>query len=116
MKKLAAGAALTTLATLFAQGALAQSTASQVSEVVVTTRATQSTGGLAVATQVTKNQSIVNQDFIKNQVGSVNAAQLINMLPGVSYSTSDPTGVLSDDFRVHGFDGNHVSWTIDGTR
>jgi iron complex outermembrane receptor protein len=115
MKKLAAGAALTTLATLFAQGALAQSTASQVSEVVVTTRATQSTGGLAVATQVTKNQSIVNQDFIKNQVGSVNAAQLINMLPGVSYSTSDPTGVLSDDFRVHGFDGNHVSWTIDGT-
>lgn len=115
LKKLAAGVALTTLATLAANGALAQSTASQVSEVVVTTRGVQSTGGLAVQTQVTKNQSVITQAFIQNQVGSVNAAQLINLLPGVSYSTSDPTGVLSDDFRVHGFDGNHVSWTVDGT-
>ena len=115
LKKLAAGVALTTLATLAANGALAQSTASQVSEVVVTTRGVQSTGGLAVQTQVTKNQAVITQAFIQNQVGSVNAAQLINMLPGVSYSTSDPTGVLSDDFRVHGFDGNHVSWTVDGT-
>jgi iron complex outermembrane receptor protein len=115
LKKLAAGAALTTLASLAATGAYAQSTASQVSEVIVTSTGARSTGGLAVQTQVAKNQSIVTQQFIASQVGSVNAAQLINMLPGVSYSTSDPTGVLSDDFRVHGFDGNHVSWTIDGT-
>jgi len=115
LKKLAAGVALTTLATLAANGALAQSTASQVSEVVVTTNAVRSTDGLAVQTQVAKNQSIVSQQFIDKQVGSVNAAQLVNLLPGVSYSTSDPTGVLSDDLRVHGFDGNHVSVTIDGT-
>jgi iron complex outermembrane receptor protein len=115
LKKLAAGVALTTLASLAATGAYAQSTASQVSEVIVTTNGVRSTGGLAVQTQVAKNQSIVTQQFIQNQVGSVNAAQLINMLPGVSYSTGDPTGVLSDDFRIHGFDGNHVSWTIDGT-
>ncbi|MEI9891405.1 MAG: TonB-dependent receptor [Caulobacteraceae bacterium] len=85
------------------------------SEVVVTTNAVRSTDGLAIQTQVTKNQSIVGAQFIDKQVGSANAAQLINLLPGVSYSTSDPTGVLSDDLRVHGFDGNHVSWTIDGT-
>lgn len=115
LKKLAAGVALTTLATLAANSALAQTTASQVSEVVVTTNAVRSTGGLAVQTQVPKNQEIVTQQFIDKQVGSANAAQLINLLPGVSYSTSDPTGILSDDFRVHGFDGNHVSWTIDGT-
>ncbi len=115
LKKLAAGVALTTLASLVATGAYAQSTASQVSEVIVTTSGVRSTGGLAVVTNVAKNQSIVTSAFIDKQVGSVNAAQLINMAPGVSYSTSDPTGVLSDDFRVHGFDGNHVSWTIDGS-
>ena len=115
LKKLAAGVALTTLASLAATGAYAQSTASQVSEVVVTTNKVATTGGLAVQTQVAKNQSIVTSQFIDTQVGSVNAAQLINFLPGVSYSTSDPTGVLSDDFRFHGFDGNHVSWTIDGS-
>ncbi|MGZ3371436.1 MAG: TonB-dependent receptor [Caulobacteraceae bacterium] len=106
---------MTTLATVVANGALAQSTASQVSEVVVTTNAVRSTGGLAVQTQVAKNQSIVTAQYIDKQVGSVNAAQLVNLLPGVTYSTSDPTGVLSDDLRVHGFDGNHVSVTIDGT-
>ena len=115
LKKLAAGVALTTLATLAANGALAQSTASQVSEVVVTTNAVRSTQGLAVQTQVTKDQSIITSAFIDKQVGSENAAQLINMVPGVNYSTEDPTGVLSSDFRMHGFDGNHVSWTVDGT-
>ena len=115
LKKLAAGVALTTLASLAATGAYAQTTASQVSEVVVTTNKVATTGGLAVQTQVTKNQSIITQAFIDKQMGSVNAAQLINMMPGVTYSTSDPTGILSDDFRVHGFDGNHVSWTVDGT-
>jgi iron complex outermembrane receptor protein len=115
LKKLAAGVALSTLASLAATGAMAQSTASQVAEVVVTTNAVRSTGGLAVQTQVAKSQSIVTQQYIDNQPGSVNAAQLINLLPGVSYSSSDPTGILSDDFRIHGFDGNHVSWTIDGT-
>src|SRR5581483_9442117 len=38
------------------------------------------------------------------------------LLPGVSYSTEDPTGILSSDFRMHGFDGAHVCFTIDGTR
>jgi hypothetical protein len=41
--------------------------------------------------------------------------QLINLLPGINYSTDDPTGLLSSDFRMHGFDGNHVSFTVDGT-
>jgi iron complex outermembrane receptor protein len=115
LKKLAAGVALTTLATLAANGALAQSTASQVSEVVVTTHKQQSTGGLAVQTQVAKDQSIVGAQFIAHQVGSANAAQLINMLPGVSYASEDPTGLLSSDLRIHGFDCAHLAFTIDGT-
>jgi iron complex outermembrane receptor protein len=115
LNKLAAGVALTTLATLAANGALAQSTASQVSEVVVTTRAQRSTGGLAVQTQVAKNQAIVTSQFIATQTGSANIAQLVNMVPGVSYASDDSTGLLSTDIRVHGFDGQHVSATVDGT-
>ncbi|HEX4366347.1 MAG TPA: TonB-dependent receptor plug domain-containing protein [Rhodopila sp.] len=96
--------------------ALAQSTASQVLEgVVVTGRKQISTGGLAVQVRTAKDQSVVTQDFIKTQVGSTNFAQAINLLPGVTYSTEDPTGILSSDFRMHGFDGPHVSFTVDGT-
>ncbi len=115
LKKLAAGVALTTLATLAANGALAQSTASQVSEVVVTSRAQRSTGGLAVQTQVAKDQSIVTSQYIATQPGSSNVAQLINMMPGVSYSSDDSTGLLSNDLRIHGFDGSRISVTVDGT-
>src|SRR6185437_443106 len=115
LKKLAAGVALTTLATLAANGALAQSTASQVSEVVVTTSAQRSTGGLAVQTQVAKDQAIITSRYVATQPGSANVAQLINLVPGVSYSSDDSTGLLSNDLRIHGFDGQHVSYTVDGT-
>jgi iron complex outermembrane receptor protein len=115
LNKLAAGVALTTLATLAANGALAQSTASQVSEVVVTTSAQRSTGGLAVQIQVAKDQSIVTSQFIATQTGSSNVAQLVNLMPGVSYSSDDSTGLLSNDLRIHGFDGNRISLTVDGT-
>ena len=102
---------------LFAyNAAFAQSTGSQTVEgVVVTAKRQISTGGLAVQVHEAKDQSVVTQDFIKTQVGSSNFAQLIDLLPGVSYSSEDPTGILSGDIRVHGFDGNHVSFTIDGT-
>jgi iron complex outermembrane receptor protein len=115
LNKLAAGVALTTLATLAANSALAQSTASQVSEVVVTTSAQRSTAGLAVQTQVAKNQSIVTQQYIATQPGSSNIAQLVNLMPGVSYSSDDSTGLLSNDLRIHGFDGSRISVTVDGT-
>lgn len=115
LKKLAAGVALTTLATLAANGALAQSTASQVAEVVVTSSRPVAVGGVTVQTQVAKDQAIITSQYIQTQIGSANAAQLINLLPGVNYSTEDPTGLLSSDIRVHGFDGNHVAITIDGT-
>lgn len=97
--------------------AMAQSTGSQaVEELVITAQKREiSTGGLAVQVRAAKDQSVVTQQFIKTQVGSTNFAQAINLLPGVSYTGDDPTGVLSGDFRMHGFDGAHVSVTVDGT-
>jgi iron complex outermembrane receptor protein len=95
----------------------AQSTGSQVQqgEVIVTGSRQQSTGGLAVVVKTAKDQSVVTSQFIATQVGSANFGQNINLLPGISYTSDDPTGVLSGDLRVHGFDGAHVSVTLDGT-
>ncbi len=112
------GAAVLALAgSLFAYSAAqAQSTASQtVEQVVVTAKTSVATDGLATLSKAAKDQAIVTQAYIEHQVGSSNFAQLINLLPGVNYSTEDPTGVLSSDFRMHGFDGAHVSFTLDGT-
>ena len=97
--------------------AMAQSTGSQVEapEVVVTGAHQQTTNGLAVISTAAKDQSIVTQRFIQTQVGSANFGQNINLLPGISYTSDDPTGILSGDLRVHGFPGDHVSVTLDGT-
>jgi iron complex outermembrane receptor protein len=110
--------ASTALATglLLATGALAQSTATQVQELVVTgARGLPDTAGLAQQVQVAKDESVVTQDFIKAQIGTSNFAQLINLLPGVHYSSEDSSGILSGDFRMHGLDCNHLSITIDGS-
>src|SRR5258706_8770825 len=109
--------ATTALATglLVATGAFAQSTATQVQELIVTgSRGATSTGGLATQVNEAKDVSIVGQQFIKTQIPSANIAQLINVLPGVSYSTEDPGGFNSGDLRIHGFDGNHVAVVLDG--
>ncbi|HEX3699154.1 MAG TPA: TonB-dependent receptor [Phenylobacterium sp.] len=78
-------------------------------------KAAPSMNGLATQVQVAKDESVVSQQFIKTQIGSENFAQLINFLPGVTYSSEDPTGILSGDFRMHGLDCNHLSVTIDGS-
>ena len=103
---------------LFAySAAMAQSTGSQVEapEIVVTGARQQTTNGLAVISTAAKDQSIVTQRFIQTQVGSANFGQNINLLPGISYTSDDPTGILSGDLRVHGFPGDRVSVTLDGT-
>ena len=109
--------ATTALATgvLVASHAAAQSTATQVQELIVTgSRSAPSTAGLATQVNEAKDVSIVGKDFIQTQTPSANIAQLINVLPGVSYSTEDPGGFNSGDLRIHGFDGNHVAVVLDG--
>ena len=61
-----------------------------------------------------KDESIISQQFIAAQLPSANIGQLINLLPGVSYSTEDPGGFNSGDLRIHGFDGAHVAFILDG--
>ena len=109
--------ATTALATglMLASSALAQSTATQVQELVVTgARGLPSINGVITQVQEAKDESIVNHEFFERQQAGQNFAQLINLLPGVNYSSEDATGNLSGDLRIHAFDGNHIGVTIDG--
>ncbi|WP_325553950.1 TonB-dependent receptor [Phenylobacterium sp.] len=100
---------------LLASNALAQSTATQVQELVVTGAHGQPTvAGVITQVQEAKDESIVNHQFFERQPAGQNFAQLINLLPGVNYTSEDPTGNLSGDIRIHGFDGAHIGVTIDG--
>jgi len=109
--------ASTALATglLLAGSAFAQSTATQVQELVVTgARGAPTIVGVITQVQEAKDESIVNHEFFERQQAGQNFAQLINLLPGVNYSSEDATGNLSGDLRIHAFDGNHIGLTIDG--
>jgi len=100
---------------LLAGQAMAQSTASQVQEVIVTgARGLPTVAGVISQVREAKDESIVNHEFFERQQAGQNFAQLINLLPGVNYSSEDATGNLSGDLRIHAFDGNHISVTIDG--
>ncbi|MBS0331223.1 MAG: TonB-dependent receptor, partial [Proteobacteria bacterium] len=100
---------------LMATGALAQSTATQVQELVLTgARGTPTVAGVITQVQEAKDESVVTKEFFERQTAGQNFAQLINLLPGVNYTSEDAYGNLSGDIRIHGFDGAHVSITIDG--
>ena len=115
MKKLAAGAATTAIVMALSAAAHAQSTAGQAQEVIVTgARQAPSTLGQAVQVNEAKDEAIVTKEFIATQTPSMNLAQLVNLVPGVQYSTEDPAGFNSGDLRIHGFDGNHVAVVLDG--
>lgn len=100
---------------LLASSAFAQSTATQVQELVVTgARGQPSVSGVITQIQEAKDESIVNHEFFEHQQAGQNFAQLINLLPGVNYTSEDATGNLSGDLRIHAFDGAHIGVMIDG--
>jgi iron complex outermembrane recepter protein len=115
MRRLAAGAATTAMAFAWMQAAQAQTTATQAGEVVVTgSRQAKNLDGVITAIQDAKDESIVSKEFISHEQPGANVAQLINLIPGVSFVTEDPTGVSSGDLRIHGQTSDLVSITIDG--
>ncbi len=115
MKRLVAGAATAAIALSIGAAAHAQSTAGQAQEVIVTgTRTPPSANGIGVQVTDAKDESIVSKQFFETRSGSENLDQLINFLPGVSYTSEDPTGITSGDLRIHGFDGAHVAIILDG--
>lgn len=111
------GVGATALAvSMFSTGtAFAQSTASQIDEIIVTgKRGEQTVGGLITAEQAPKARSTVTQEFMQSQADGQSVGQLINMLPGVNFTSEDPYGNSGGNIRLRGFDGSRISLTWDG--
>lgn len=102
-------------AALLANTAHAQSTASQLEEIIVTgAKTASSVGGLLVEQTRPKTRSTVSQEYINTQVSGQTIIQTLNLIPGLNFTNSDPYGSSGGNLRMRGFDGPRISLTIDG--
>ncbi len=61
-----------------------------------------------------KAKATLTQDWLQHQVGGQSINDLVNFVPGVSYTNNDPYGGTSGNFYIRGFDNTRVSETFDG--
>jgi iron complex outermembrane recepter protein len=98
--------------------ASAQSTgtlaAENVEVVVVTGIAGPPSAGVAVAQNVDKTRSTIDQELIENQNPGQTILQSLNIVPGINFTNSDPYGNAGGNIRLRGFDGNRVGLAFDG--
>ncbi|MFN4288074.1 MAG: TonB-dependent receptor [Brevundimonas sp.] len=107
---------------LMASGAFAQSSGTvaveettAVSEVVITgTRGPRSVDGTIVAETIAKTRSTITQEYISTQAPGQTVIQSLNLVPGVTFTNSDPYGSSGGNLVIRGFDGNRISLTFDG--
>ena len=96
--------------------AFAQSTGTQALEEVetVTVSAQYEGSGIMKPITVPKERSTITQDFINTQPAGQSIFDSLNKVPGYNFTNNDPYGNAGGNIRIHGFDGNHISFTWDG--
>ncbi|WP_312146188.1 TonB-dependent receptor [Brevundimonas sp.] len=98
--------------------ASAQSTgtaAVEIGEVVVTgQRGPRNIDGAIVAETVGKSRSTVTSEFIETQAAGQTINEVLNLVPGMSFTNNDAYGSSGGNIRLHGFDGPRISQTFDG--
>lgn len=103
---------------LMAGAASAQSTgtaAVEIDEVVVTgQRGPRTIDGAIVAEKVGKSRSTITQEFIETQAAGQTINEVLNLVPGMSFTNNDAYGSSGGNIRLHGFDGPRISQTFDG--
>ena len=94
----------------------AQSTGTQAVEGIesVTVTGQHEITGIMKPITVPKERSIISQDFINTQPAGQSVFDMLNKVPGYNFTNNDPYGNSGDNVRIHGFDGNHISFTWDG--
>ena len=98
--------------------AFAQSTGTTTTEeekeiVVTGTRAYTGVDGVVVPDTV-KAKALITQELIGHQSPGQTVLNVINLVPGVNFTNSDPYGSSGGNIRIRGFDGNRISLTFDG--
>ncbi|MEE3623307.1 TonB-dependent receptor [Nitrospirillum sp. BR 11752] len=113
--KLGTGLVALATAAAWTAPALAQSTASEMDEVVITgARKQPNIGGLIQAETAPKSKSTVTQEYLATQTAGQSVLASLNLLPGVNFTNNDAYGSSGGNIRIRGFDGNRVSLTFDG--
>ena len=114
-KTLMAGAS-PVLVLMVAGAAHAQSTGTQAVENIeaVTVTGLADISGIMKPITVPKERSTITQDFINTQPAGQSVFEMLNKVPGFNFTNNDPYGNSGGDIRIHGFDGNHISFTWDG--
>lgn len=109
---------LASTAVVFPTAAFAQSTGTvtteEEKEIVVTgTRVLQGVDGVVVP-DTTKAKGLITQELIQKQNPGQTILNVINLVPSVNFTNSDPYGSSGGNIRIRGFDGNRISLTFDG--
>jgi iron complex outermembrane receptor protein len=105
-----------TSALVIPAAAFAQSTGTTEMEkdaIVVTGTRTKAVGGVEVP-PTTKTREVLNSDFIQRQVPGQSINEVINQLPGVSFTNNDPFGSAGGTLIIRGFDNSRIAETFDG--
>ncbi|ETI59395.1 TonB-denpendent receptor [Sphingobium sp. C100] len=95
--------------------AFAQSTGSNDFDTIVVTgaRADQSVGGVKIPDSP-KARVVLDQELIKAQRPGQSVNEIINLVPGVSFTNNDPWGSSGGSFTIRGFSSDRISQTFDG--
>lgn len=56
----------------------------------------------------------INKEFIETQRAGQSVNEMINLVPGVSFTNNDPWGSSGGSFSIRGFDSSRISQTFDG--
>jgi iron complex outermembrane receptor protein len=92
----------------------AQSTATEAIETVISTGIGSSVNGIMRPTTIPKQRSTIDSTYLTTQVAGQTVFESINKAPGFSFTNNDPYGSSGGNVRIHGYDGNHISLTLDG--
>lgn len=94
--------------------ARAQSTATDAIETVISTASRASVNGIMRPITVPKQRSTIDAAYLNTQTAGQTVMDSLNKAPGFNFTNNDPYGSSGGNLRVHGYDGNHISLTLDG--
>lgn len=116
MKKIALLCATTAFvlpAAAFAQSTGTAEFENSAATITVTGTRNASVGGV-VAPDTSKTRAELTSDFIQHQTPGQSINDVINQLPGVSFTNNDPFGNAGGTLYIRGFDNSRISETFDG--
>ena len=104
-----------TAASLMPAAAYAQSTGTVTTEeeIVITGTRARDVGGFEVP-DTTKAKAVISKELLDHQQAGQTVLNVVNLVPSVNFTNSDPYGSSGGNIRIRGFDGNRISLTFDG--